>query len=129
MAPKIPNLNNPGYSTLPDVLQNQIYQNIGKYARSAVLFAFEEIGGPQGLADWAGEHQNDFYTKLFPKIVARETDVTHMGLFNADGATTTDTQAINAAAAARARAIMGFVEDAVVLEASEISESDEAPEI
>jgi len=75
MDPKIPDLNGSGPQTLPDVLQGQIYQNAGKYARGAVLFAFEEIGGPQGLAAWAKDNPNDFYTKLFPKIITRETEV------------------------------------------------------
>jgi len=75
MDPKIPDLNGSGPQTLPDVLQGQIYQNAGKYARGAVLFAFEEIGGPQGLAVWAKDNPDDFYTKLFPKIITRETEV------------------------------------------------------
>ena len=62
---------------MPDVFNGQIYEQIGKYARGAVLFAFEEMGGPRALGEWAKENQSDFYTKLFPKIIARETEVHH----------------------------------------------------
>lgn len=62
---------------MPDVFNGQIYEQIGKYARGAVLFAFEEMGGPRALGEWAKDNQSDFYTKLFPKIIARETEVHH----------------------------------------------------
>ena len=62
---------------LPQTFNGEIYQNVGKYARGAVLFAFEKIGGPEALSKWAEDNQDDFYTKLFPKIIARESEVTH----------------------------------------------------
>jgi hypothetical protein len=68
-------LTNTSPPSTPDVLRGEIYQNAGKYARGAVLFAFEQIGGPQGLADWAADKPDDFYTKLFPKIIAKEVEV------------------------------------------------------
>lgn len=58
-------------------MDGEIFKNIGKYARGAVLYAFEEVGGPDGLADWAKSNPDDFYTKLFPKIIAREAEVHH----------------------------------------------------
>lgn len=61
----------------PDVINGEIYRAVGKYARGAVLYAFERIGGPDGLANWAVENPDDFYTKLFPKIITRETEVQH----------------------------------------------------
>ena len=64
-------------STVPTAFDGEIYQNIGKYARGAVLFAFERMGGPVALTDWAEENPDDFYTKLFPKIITRESEVTH----------------------------------------------------
>jgi hypothetical protein len=63
--------------SVPKAFDGEIYQAVGKYARSAVLFAFEQNGGAEGLADWAGENKDEFYTKLFPKIIARESEVTH----------------------------------------------------
>lgn len=54
-----------------------IFANVGKYARGAVLYAFEKAGGADGLAKWAEDNPDDFYTKLFPKIITRETEVHH----------------------------------------------------
>jgi hypothetical protein len=74
MAPSVPTRR---YPTTPVIYEGEIFKNVGKYARGAVLFAFEQIGGPQGLADWAQDNPDDFYTKLFPKIIARESEVHH----------------------------------------------------
>lgn len=74
MAPRLPTRRTPG---LPDVFEGEIYQSVGKYARGAVLYAFEQIGGPDSLARWASDNPDDFYTKLFPKIIARESEVHH----------------------------------------------------
>ena len=63
--------------SVPQTFDGEIYQAVGKYARSAVLFAFEQMDGPQGLAKWAQDNKDEFYTKLFPKIIARESEVTH----------------------------------------------------
>ena len=60
-----------------NVMDGEIYKSVGKYARGAVLFAFEQMGGPEGLTSWAEENPDEFYTKLFPKIIARESEVTH----------------------------------------------------
>jgi hypothetical protein len=57
-------------------MQGAIYENAGKYARGAVLYAFEAVGGPQGLADWAADNPDAFYTKMFTKIIAKEVEVT-----------------------------------------------------
>lgn len=62
-------------SSVPDVLNGEIFKSVGKYARGAVLFAFENIGGPTALAEWAADNPTDFYTKLFPKIITREVEV------------------------------------------------------
>lgn len=63
--------------SVPKAFDGEIYQAVGKYARSAVLFAFEQNGGADGLSEWANENKDEFYTKLFPKIIARESEVTH----------------------------------------------------
>lgn len=63
--------------SVPSAFNGEIYQAVGKYARSAVLFAFEDMGGPEALSEWAQANKDDFYTKLFPKIIARESEVTH----------------------------------------------------
>lgn len=76
MAPKLPSTR--VSPSMPDVFQGEIYRQVGKYARGAVLYAFEQVGGPQGLADWAEQNPDEFYTKLFPKIIARESEVQHV---------------------------------------------------
>ena len=67
----------PDRPNLPDAFNGEIYKSVGKYARSAVLYAFEEMGGPEGLAAWGRDNPDDFYKTLFPKIIARESEVTH----------------------------------------------------
>lgn len=53
----------------------QLMESAGKYARGAVLFAFEAVGGAPALAQWAKVNQDDFYTKLFPRIITKEQEV------------------------------------------------------
>lgn len=72
MPPSLPKVKRP---SLPQAGGGSIYENAGKYARGAVLYAFENIGGADALADWARENPDDFYTKLFPKIITKEVDV------------------------------------------------------
>lgn len=72
--PKVPANSAP---SLPQAMNGEIYAAVGKYARSAVLYAFENLGGGDGLTDWAQKNPDEFYTKLFPKIIARESEVTH----------------------------------------------------
>ena len=62
---------------MPQVFNGEIYSAVGRYARGAVLFAFEKMGGPEKLAEWGEANPDEFYTKLFPKIIARESEVTH----------------------------------------------------
>ena len=50
--------------------------NAGRYSRAAVIMAFEMNGGIQGFAEWAEENPSEFYTKLFGKLIGRETEVT-----------------------------------------------------
>jgi hypothetical protein len=52
-----------------------VYERVGKYARGAVLYAFESMGGPRALAEWAEDNPDEFYTKLFPKIITKEVEV------------------------------------------------------
>ncbi len=72
----LPDVSTPAPS-VPVSFDGEIYKSVGKYARSAVLFAFENMGGPDALAKWGKENEDEFYTKLFPKIIARESEVTH----------------------------------------------------
>lgn len=47
----------------------QLYANIGRYAGNVVMATFENLGGVDGLTDWAEENPTDFYTKLLPKVI------------------------------------------------------------
>ena len=76
MKHKLPNTK-AATPSLPTAFEGEIFQNVGKYARGAVLYAFEKVGGADGLSDWAESNKDEFYTKLFPKIITRESEVTH----------------------------------------------------
>jgi hypothetical protein len=62
--------------TLPAVADSSggLMVSVGKYARSAVLGVFEQIGGQGAMAEWASANQTDFYTKLFAKTITREVE-------------------------------------------------------
>lgn len=62
---------------MPRAANGQVFEHVGKYARQAVMYAFQQMGGEDGLTDWAKENKDEFYTKLFPKIIAKESEVTH----------------------------------------------------
>lgn len=51
-------------------------KNTGKYARMAVLTAFEMIGGTKALAEWAEENPEKFYTQLFGKTITKDVEHT-----------------------------------------------------
>lgn len=52
-----------------------IMANSGKHLRNAVAAAFEMIGGTEELAKWAQTNKGDFYTKLMPKLIVKEIEV------------------------------------------------------
>jgi hypothetical protein len=53
-----------------------VIAHAGRYARECVLTAFEMIGGVERMADWADKNPGEFYTKLFPKVISKEVEVT-----------------------------------------------------
>ena len=53
----------------------RLMANAGRYARNAVLTAFEMIGGVDRMAKWADENPGDFYGKLFTKTITRDTEI------------------------------------------------------
>ena len=58
----------------PDVDdEGRVVVAAGRYARSAILTAFEMIGGVEAMARWAMDNRSEFYTRLFARIVGRET--------------------------------------------------------
>lgn len=52
-----------------------VIPHAGRYAREAVLVAFEMIGGVDALAGWAEQNRSEFYTKLLPKVITRAVEV------------------------------------------------------
>lgn len=52
-----------------------VIAHAGRYARECVLVAFEMIGGVERMADWADKNPDQFFTKLFPKVINREVEV------------------------------------------------------
>lgn len=49
--------------------------NASKYARQAVLTAFEMMGGTEALADWGRENPGDFYKSIFSKTIQKDVEV------------------------------------------------------
>lgn len=61
---------------LPDTdADGQLYQHVGRYAGRMVLTAFDMIGGVDRLADWADKNPGEFFTKVFPKVIAKPHEV------------------------------------------------------
>lgn len=52
-----------------------LYANVGRYAGSAVMMAFEQIGGVQRLSEWADENPTDFYKGVFGKVISAPKQV------------------------------------------------------
>jgi len=52
-----------------------VIPHAGRYAREAVLLAFEMIGGVERMASWAEANPTEFYTRLFTKVITREVEV------------------------------------------------------
>lgn len=69
-------------------ISGEAYQHVGRYAGAVVLSCFEQIGGLQRMAVWADANPTDFYTKLFPKMIQRSTQVDVSGTVTIDDAIT-----------------------------------------
>ena len=66
----------PEKTTLPQTAPDgTIMINASKYARNAVLTAFEMIGGTEELANWGRDNKTDFYTKLFTKTIQKDVEI------------------------------------------------------
>lgn len=61
--------------TLPDTdADGQLYRHVGRYAGQMVVTACEMIGGVDRLAAWADANPGDFFTKVFPKVIAKPVE-------------------------------------------------------
>lgn len=61
-------------------------QHVGRYANAVVMACFEQLGGLAMMVDWASQNRSDFYTKLFPKIMQRSTQLDVTGSVTIDDA-------------------------------------------
>src|SRR5262245_36199272 len=52
-----------------------IIPHVGRYAREAVITAFEMNGGVEWLRDWAAKNPDDYFKSLFTKVITREVEV------------------------------------------------------
>ena len=68
------------------VLSAEALQHLGRYSNALVLACFEQIGGLDRMAAWAGTNPTDFFTKLFPKTMSRATQVDVSGSITIDEA-------------------------------------------
>lgn len=64
----------------------EAYQHVGRFAGALVMSCFEQMGGLPRMAAWADTNPTDFYTKLFPKMIQRSTQVDVSGSITIDDA-------------------------------------------
>lgn len=64
----------------------EAYQHVGRFSGAIVLACFEQIGGLERMARWADTNPTDFFTKVFPKIMARTAQVDVSGSITIDEA-------------------------------------------
>ena len=63
---------------IPPSVDAALYANVGRYAGAAVLTVFEQLGGIDGMTEWANrspDNQSDFYTRIFSKVVSAPRQV------------------------------------------------------
>lgn len=67
-------------------ISGEAYQHVGRYAGAVVVACFEQMGGVKRMHAWADTNPTDFYTKLFPKLIQRSTQVDVSGTVTIDDA-------------------------------------------
>lgn len=72
-------------ASLP-MLSAEQYQHVGRYSGAVVGTVFEQMGGVARMTAWADQNPTDFYTKLFPKLIARSQQVDVSGTLTIDDA-------------------------------------------
>ncbi len=58
------------------VINGDVISSTSKFARGAAAVAFQMMGGVDALQAWAEEHETEFYTKIFTKLIGRESEAT-----------------------------------------------------
>lgn len=55
------------------------FANIGrKYLKDAGVAVFHMIGGVERMAKWANENEGDYYTKIYPKLLEKQIEISDM---------------------------------------------------
>jgi hypothetical protein len=70
------------------VISTEAYAHVGRYAGAIVLAVFEQIGGVQRMTTWADSAPDNFYTKIFAKMIGKSVQVEHSGSVTLDDAIT-----------------------------------------
>lgn len=62
---------------IPEIgeIPSESYSHLGRYAGAMVMACFEQMGGLPKFVEWASENPNDFYTKLYPKMISATKQV------------------------------------------------------
>ena len=71
-VPQVPDTPEPvplAINELPQIADS-VYSNLGKNAGAAVMAAFHQLGGVQGLVNFGKANPEKFYTSIFPKVIA-----------------------------------------------------------
>lgn len=76
ITPRPPQLRSPRSAAPYGDADGAVIAHAGRYARECVLLAFEMIGGVERMADWASKNPGEFFTKVFPKVITKEVEVT-----------------------------------------------------
>lgn len=76
LSPRPTNLRAPNAPLPFGDADGAVIAHAGRYARECVLIAFEMIGGVERMADWADKNPDQFFTKLYTKVITREVEVT-----------------------------------------------------
>jgi hypothetical protein len=55
-------------------MNGDLLVSASKYSRTAIIMAFEMMGGIESFAEWAMNNKSEFYTKMFGKVIGKETE-------------------------------------------------------
>lgn len=57
----------------------EFFASVGrKYLKNAGLAVFHMIGGVEAFAEWANRNKDDYYTKIYPKLIDKTVEVHDM---------------------------------------------------
>lgn len=57
----------------------EFFAKVGrKYLKNAGIAVFHMIGGVERMAKWADANEGDYYTKIWPKLLEKQVEITDM---------------------------------------------------